>query len=87
MLDQDREGRTGATSGAREADHSPVRQIDAAYLESTARWVEKITGKLPLWYTATPEELAEATRQQWENRGLDGPDIPLEALRRENMYD
>jgi hypothetical protein len=41
---------------------------------------------LPFWATATPEERAEAFIK-WAQSHTDGPGLPDEALRRENMYD
>lgn len=41
---------------------------------------------LPFWATATPEEQAEDLRR-WVASHTDGPGLPDEALRRENMYE
>lgn len=40
----------------------------------------------PFWATATPEERAERFHQ-WVQSHKDGPNLPDEALRRENIYD
>ncbi|MGB5960672.1 MAG: hypothetical protein WBG73_08450 [Coleofasciculaceae cyanobacterium] len=40
----------------------------------------------PFWATATPEERAERL-MQWVQSHKDGPNLPDEALRRENIYD
>jgi hypothetical protein len=40
----------------------------------------------PLWATATPQEQAEDFLR-WALSHKDGPGLPDEALRRENMYD
>jgi hypothetical protein len=65
-----------------------------AWREQAARRVERMIGELPRWYTATPEELVgarqewlERMRAEWDAQGIDPPDIPLEYLRREHMYD
>lgn len=42
--------------------------------------------KQPFWATAAPQEQAESFRQ-WALGFTDGPGLPDEALRRENMYD
>lgn len=42
--------------------------------------------KQPFWETATPQEQAESFRQ-WALSFTEGPGLPDEALRRENMYD
>ncbi|NJP08835.1 MAG: hypothetical protein HC866_04595 [Leptolyngbyaceae cyanobacterium RU_5_1] len=47
---------------------------------------EDQTQPLPFWATATPEERAERL-MQWAQSHKDGPNLPDEALRRENMYD
>jgi hypothetical protein len=41
---------------------------------------------LPFWATATPEERARAIIE-WAQSHTEGPGLPDEALRRENMYD
>ena len=75
-------------------DGLPVIPLDDAYFARVAKRLEAILGEPPLWYTATPEELAAAFSQwaddieaQWEAAGRPVAGIPLEALRRENMYD
>ncbi len=40
----------------------------------------------PLYETATPEERANAIREWAESHKSDAPAIPLESLRRENLY-
>lgn len=40
----------------------------------------------PFWATATPEEWVQNFRE-WVASHTDGPGLPDEALRRENMYD
>lgn len=40
----------------------------------------------PFWATATPEERAKDFLE-WALSHKDGPNLPDEALRRENMYD
>lgn len=40
----------------------------------------------PFWATATPEERAERWHQ-WVQSHKNGPNLPDEALRRENIYD
>lgn len=42
--------------------------------------------KQPFWVTATPEERA-ADLRQWALSHKNGPNLPDEALRRENMYE
>jgi hypothetical protein len=44
------------------------------------------TAKKRFWETATTEEWLEAFGR-WVDSLPPGPDIPLEALRRENLYD
>ncbi|MFQ4136404.1 hypothetical protein PGN35_008790 [Nodosilinea sp. PGN35] len=41
---------------------------------------------LPFWATATPQERAERWHQ-WVQSHKNGPNLPDEALRRENIYD
>lgn len=45
-----------------------------------------VSAELPFWATATPEERAERL-MQWVQSHQDGPNLPDEALRRENIYD
>lgn len=40
----------------------------------------------PFWATATPAERAKRFRE-WSQSHQDGPNLPDEALRRENIYD
>jgi hypothetical protein len=40
----------------------------------------------PFWATATPEEWVKDFRQ-WVESHKDGPNLPLEALSRETIYD
>ena len=40
----------------------------------------------PLYETATPQELADAITQWAESHDSNAPAIPLESLRRENLY-
>jgi hypothetical protein len=87
VLEQDELLDKGGVKRATEENSVPAIVMDDAYRERAARRIEQMTGRLPLWYTATPQELAEVIWQQWENDGLEGPDVPLEALRRENLYD
>ncbi|MDQ3812499.1 MAG: hypothetical protein M3347_00955 [Armatimonadota bacterium] len=46
-----------------------------------------VEGSLPFWATATPHERAEALRRFASEKRPPAPPIPLEALRRENLYD
>jgi hypothetical protein len=76
------------------ADGLPIIRMDADYFERSARRIEEMTGRLPLWYQSTPEERAqhivdwsEDLRRMFEEQGLDAPSIPLEFLRREHIYD
>ncbi|MBI3947805.1 MAG: hypothetical protein HY321_17930 [Armatimonadetes bacterium] len=43
--------------------------------------------KLPFWATATPEERARAILEYASRKRPPAPDLPDEALRRENIYD
>jgi hypothetical protein len=45
-----------------------------------------VTPEQPFWATATPEERAERFHQ-WVQSHKDSPNLPDEALRRENIYD
>ncbi|NES95203.1 MAG: hypothetical protein F6K32_08205 [Desertifilum sp. SIO1I2] len=45
-----------------------------------------VSAELPFWATATPKERAERFHQ-WVQSHKDGPNLPDEALRRENIYD
>ena len=40
----------------------------------------------PLYETATPQELAEAISKWAKSHAADAPAIPLESLRREDLY-
>ena len=44
------------------------------------------TKEQPFWATATPEEWVKEFRQ-WVASHKDGPNLPLEALSRESIYD
>ena len=59
-------------------------------------WLEKTGGMLvlvpeseegPSWQQATPEEWVRSFRQWAEAPRPAAPEIPIEALRRENLYD
>lgn len=43
-------------------------------------------GQRPLYETATPKELADAITEWAESHDSNAPAIPLESLRRENLY-
>ncbi|WP_250121731.1 hypothetical protein [Chroococcidiopsis sp. CCMEE 29] len=45
-----------------------------------------VSSEQPFWATATPEERAERWHQ-WVQSHKNGPNLPDEALRRENIYD
>lgn len=45
-----------------------------------------VSSEQPFWATATPQERAERWHQ-WVQSHQDGPNLPDEALRRENIYD
>jgi hypothetical protein len=98
MLDQRQKGQ--AEEGRKNEtpdDGLPVIPLDDAYRKRAAERVKAMTGELPLWYTATPQELAasmerwaEELRDYWEAQRAEGkevPEIPLEALRREHIYE
>ena len=89
MLDQEKE--PGVITGE---DGLPVIPLDDAYRTRVAKRVEEMIGRPPLWYTATPEQLSNGLREWagdvsrlWDQEGRERPHIPLEALRRENLYD
>mgnify|MGYP006948690695 CR=1 FL=1 len=44
-----------------------------------------LSSEKPFWATATPQERAEKLRE-WVRSHKDGPNLPDEALRRENIY-
>ena len=66
-------------------------------LQPRARFVVEVQGEnvvlsperpdVPaFWKTARPQERVDAFRR-WVGRHRDGPNLPAESLRRENMYD
>lgn len=99
MLEQRQGAATGQSveNGVRDEDDLPVIPLDEAYHRRVAERIKEMTGEFPLWYTATPQELAdsmqqwaESLREYWEGlraAGVEPPQIPLEALRREHIYE
>ena len=55
-------------------------------VESDRLILSPVPPNQPFWATATPEERAERFHQ-WVQSHKDGPNLPDEALRRENIYD
>ncbi len=55
-------------------------------VESDRLILSPVPPEQPFWATATPEEGAERFHQ-WVQSHKDGPNLPDEALRRENIYD
>jgi hypothetical protein len=55
-------------------------------VESDRLILSPVPPEQPFWATATPEERAERFHQ-WVQSHKDGPNLPDEALRRENIYD
>jgi hypothetical protein len=66
-----------------------VVQLESGHNDVTQQYriiLSPIPSKQPFWATATPEERAERWHQ-WVQSHKDGPNLPDEALRRENLYD
>jgi bifunctional DNA-binding transcriptional regulator/antitoxin component of YhaV-PrlF toxin-antitoxin module len=55
-------------------------------VESDRLILSPVPPEQPFWATATPEERAERFHQ-WIQSHKDSPNLPDEALRRENIYD
>jgi bifunctional DNA-binding transcriptional regulator/antitoxin component of YhaV-PrlF toxin-antitoxin module len=55
-------------------------------VESDRLILSPVPPEQPFWATATPEEGVERFHQ-WVQSHKDGPNLPDEALRRENIYD
>jgi len=55
-------------------------------VESDRLILSPVPPEQPFWATATPEERAERFHQ-WVQSHKNGPNLPDEALRRENIYD
>jgi hypothetical protein len=55
-------------------------------VESDRLILSPVPPEQPFWATATPEERAERFHQ-WIQCHKDSPNLPDEALRRENIYD
>ena len=55
-------------------------------VESDRLILSPVPPEQPFWATATPEERVERFHQ-WVQSHKDGPNLPDEALRRENIYD
>lgn len=68
------------------AEVEGLKEQQPGVLSPAAQPPGSATAELPLWVTAAPEELAEATRQ-WGSEPRPGPVIPLEYLRREHLYE
>jgi len=66
--------------------HAKPRTRYEVKVEGQTLILSPVADTRPFWETATPEERAEAFRQ-WALSHKDGPNLPDEALRRENMYD
>ncbi len=75
-------------------DGLPVIPYDDAYRSRAAEHVKEMIGEYPITYRGTPEEITRAQveavasfAQELENQGITLPLSPLEALRREHLYE